>query len=258
MTNEMQQDQFLNVIDRDEAERRFRAVLDLSPLPGEEVPLEEALGRVLAHDIVAPIDVPGFDRANVDGFAVRAEDTFGASEDRPRILRLNQDVLAPGKEPSQQVLAGCATAIATGAVVPRGADAVVMIEYTDTSADGLIVRRPVTPGANITYAGTDIGRGETVLRRGELLTSRETGVAAALGLASLAVVRRPRVAIVSTGDELIPPGAAMRPGLVYDSNATILADAVRELGGEPVVFGIVPDDTAALTHLLRRALACDA
>jgi putative molybdopterin biosynthesis protein len=253
----MQQEQFLNVIDRDEAERRFHAALDLRPLGAKDVPLAEALGRVLARDVVAPLDVPGFDRSNVDGFALRAEDTFGASEDRPCALRLNAEQLATGMAPAKTVEHGTATAIATGAVVPRGADAVVMVEYTDAEADRLVVRRPVTPGANITSAGTDIGRGETVLRRGELLTARETGVLAALGLAMVPVLRRPRVAILSTGDELVPPGAEVRPGQIYDSNATVLADAVRELGGEPVPLGIVPDDRAALDQALRRGLDCD-
>src|SRR5689334_10348057 len=119
----MQQDQFLDVIDRDEAERRFRAALDLRPLAAEDVALSAALGRVLATVVVAPLDVPGFDRANVDGFAVRAEDTFGASDEEPRILRLNEEILATGIEPRQPVEPGTATAIATGAVVPRGADA---------------------------------------------------------------------------------------------------------------------------------------
>jgi putative molybdopterin biosynthesis protein len=254
----MRQDQFLDVIDRDEAERRFRAVLDPRPPAAEDVPLSEALGRVLAADVVAPLDVPGFDRSDVDGFALRAEDTFGASEDQPRTLRLNDEVLATGVEPRQTVAPGTATSLATGAVVPRGADAVVMVEHTDVVGGGLVVRRPATPGANVTFAGTDVGRGETVLRRGEVLTARETGVLAALGLARVGVVRRPRVAVLSTGDEIVPPGAAMRPGLVYDSNATILADAVRELGGESVPFGIVPDDAEALERTLRRALACDA
>jgi putative molybdopterin biosynthesis protein len=254
----MQQDQFLDVIDRDEAERRFHAALDLRPLPAEDIPLADALHRVLARDVVAPLDVPGFDRSNVDGFAVRAEDTFGAAEDQPRTLRLNAETLATGVVPRHAVTAGTATAIATGAIVPRGADAVVMVEYTDVDGDTVVVRRPVAPGANITFAGTDIGRGETVLRRGDLLTSRETGVLAALGLAAAAVVRRPRVAVVSTGDEIVPAGAAMRPGLVYDSNATVLADAVRELGGEPVPLGIVADDAGALLEVLRRAIRdCD-
>ncbi|MCI0463424.1 MAG: molybdopterin biosynthesis protein [Gemmataceae bacterium] len=253
----MKQEQFLDVIDRDEAERRFHAVLDLRPLAAEEVPLTEALHRVLARDVVSPIDVPSFDRANVDGFAVQAEDTFGASEEQPRCLHLNSEILATGRTPSQPVRAGTATPIATGAVLPRGADAVLMVEHTDLEDEELLVRRPVTPGTHITFAGTDIGRGETVLRRGEWLTARETGVLAALGLATVFVVRRPRVAILSTGDELIAPGTPMRPGLVYDSNATILADAVRELSGEPVVLGIVPDDRAALAHALREALVHD-
>src|SRR5437879_4019351 len=197
MTDAMQQDQFLNVIDRDEAERRFRAALELAPLATEIVSLDAALGRVLATDVVAPVDVPGFDRANVDGFAVRAEDTFGASEDQPRCLHLTGEILATGVLPRIAILPGAASTIATGAVVPRGADAVVMVEYTDTDDEQLIVRRPVTPGANLTFAGTDIGRGETVLRVGDLLTSRETGVLAALGIDHVPVVRRPRVAIVS-------------------------------------------------------------
>ena len=253
----MKQDQFLNVIERDEAERRFRAALDLRPLAAEEVPLAAALGRVLARDVLAPVDVPSFDRANVDGFAVRAEDTFGASEDRPRRLRLSGEVLAPASASSQSVGAGVATTIATGAIIPRGADAVVMVEHTDADGAELLVRRPVAPGANISGAGTDIGRGETVLRRGELLSSRETGVLAALGATAVAVVRKPRVAVISTGNELIAPGQPMRAGLVFDSNATILADAVRELGGEPVMLGIVPDDRARLAALVQQALTED-
>src|ERR1700732_2318068 len=118
----MQQDQFLDVIDRDEAERRFRAVLDLRPLPAEDIPLADALGRVLAADVVAPLDVPGFDRSNVDGFALRAEDTFSASEEKPRVLRLNPEILATGQAPRLPVLAGVATPIATGAMLPRGAN----------------------------------------------------------------------------------------------------------------------------------------
>jgi putative molybdopterin biosynthesis protein len=256
----MQQEQFLNVLDRDEAERRFRAVLDLRPLPPEDVPLAAALHRVLAADVVAPLDVPSFDRSNVDGFAVRAEDTYGASDDHPRTLRLNAETLPTGQLPTLPVAPGAATSIATGAVVPRGADAIVMIEYTDLENGAntfLRVRRPVAPGANVTFAGTDIGRGETVLRRGDVLTARETGVLAALGIAAVSVVRRPRVAILSTGDEIIAPGTPMRPGLVYDSNATILADTVRELGGQPVPLGIVPDDRQALEVALREALRYD-
>jgi putative molybdopterin biosynthesis protein len=260
LSKNYQQDQFLDVIDRDEAERRFRAALDLAPLEAEEVPLAGLLGRVLADDVVAPVDVPSFDRSNVDGYAVRAEDVYGCSEEQPACLQLAGEPILPGAPAHlPTILPGTAIPIATGAMIPRGANAVVMVEDTDLESPKnqatLLVRRPVAPGANVTFAGTDLGQGETVLRRGEVLTSRETGVLAALGVASAAVVRRPRVAIVSTGDELIPPGATMRPGLIYDSNGVILADAVRELGGEPLLLGIVPDDPVRLEAVLRQALA---
>jgi putative molybdopterin biosynthesis protein len=259
MTNEshLHQSQFLEVIDRDEAERRFHAVLNLQPLAAEEVTLESALGRILARDITAPIDVPSFDRANVDGFAVRAQDTYGAEENKPQILTAHAETIVPGRVPMWPVAASTATGIATGAVMPRGADAVVMIEHTDVVGGRLVIRRPVAPGANITHAGTDIGRGETVLRRGELLTSRETGILAALGIARVSVVRRPQVAILSTGDELVAPGAPLPLGSIFDSNATVLADAVRELGGAPVSLGIAADERAALAEALGRALTCD-
>ncbi len=252
-----EQDQFLQVIDRDEAERRFHAVLDLRPLGEETVPLAAALGRALSQDVAAPFDVPFFDRSNVDGYAVRAADTYGAMEERPRRLRISAETVAPGVVPQVEVLAGTATVIATGGMVPRGADAVVMVEYTDVAGDEVKVFRPVAPGAAITFAGSDIGGSEIVLRRGELLSSRETGVLAALGIARVPVYRRPRVAIISTGDEIIPPGQPMRPGLVFDSNATVLADAVREAGGEPVPLGIVRDDEARLREMLAAALEHD-
>ncbi|MFA5027231.1 MAG: molybdopterin biosynthesis protein [Candidatus Methylomirabilota bacterium] len=252
-----EQEQFLTVIDRDEAERRFQAALELAPLGEELVPLEHALGRVLARDIAAPVDVPLFDRSNMDGFAVRAADTYGAEEERPRRLRLNPEAVSTGMVPQTEVLAGTATVIATGGMVPRGADAVVMVEHTHAAEDVVQVLRPVVPGTAISFAGSDIGQGEIVLRRGEWLGSRETGVLAALGLARIPVYRPPRVAILSTGDELIPAGEPMRPGRVYDSNGTILADAVRELGGEPVPLGIVPDAEALLRERLRRALEHD-
>lgn len=255
----VRQDQFLDVIDRDEAERRFRAALDLTPLASEMVPLDALLGRVLADDVRAPVDVPSFDRSNVDGYAVRAADTYGCSEEQPARLRLAGAPLTPGRpQRPSAVAANHAIPLATGAMIPRGADAVVMVEFTDiVERDTVLIKKPIAPGGNISWTGSDIGQGETVLRQGELLGSRETGVLAALGLASAAVVRRPRVAIVSTGDELIAPGAPMQPGLVYDSNARILADAVRELGGAPSVLGIVRDDPGQLAEILQRALAFD-
>jgi putative molybdopterin biosynthesis protein len=252
------QDQFLDVIDRDEAERRFHAALNLQPLASENVPVAEALGRVLADDVRSPVDVPSFDRANVDGYAVRAADTFGASEQQPRRLRLLTGSIAAGNTPRDDLVHGSAMPIATGGMLPRGADAVIMVEHTDVSGGELFIRRAVVPGANITFSGTDISAGELVLHAGEVLTSRETGLLAAIGMAQAPCIRRPRVAILSTGDEIIAPGGPMQPGRVYDSNARIIADAVRELGGEPIELGIVRDDTGELRARLNRAIAdCD-
>jgi putative molybdopterin biosynthesis protein len=254
----MPQEQFLEVIDRDEAERRFRRAVRLTPLEAECVPLAESLGRVLSGDVAAAVDVPFFDRSNFDGFAVRAADTSGASEESPRRLRLLAETLATGIVPQLEVVPGAASAIATGGMLPRGADAVVMVEHTDEEGGELLVRRALTPGVGVSFAGTDLGRGETVLRRGDVLTSRETGVLAAIGVSRVAVWRRPRVAILSTGDEIVAPGEPMQPGKVYDSNARIIADAVREAGGEPVELGIVPDDLERLRQNLREAVtACD-
>ena len=252
----MKQDQFLHVVDRDEAMRRFLGALgELCPRVTEQVPLDRALGRVLAEDIASPVDVPGFDRSNVDGWAVRAADTFGATEHTPRRLRRLAEVVVMGALPAGTVSPGAAMAIPTGGVVPRGADAVVMVEHTREEGEDLLVTRAVTPGRMVTYAGTDIASGEIVLRARDALTSRETGVLAAVGLAFAPVFARPRVAILSTGDEIIAPGAPMAAGQIYDSNGVILADAVREQGGEPVPMGIIPDDPAQLRDAVTRALA---
>lgn len=267
------QDQFLEVIDRDEAHRRFQAHLQLVPLGCEQVPLDQALDRVIAEDVLAAVDVPGFDRANVDGFAVHAADTFGATEAHPRFVTLNAEVLSPGIVPSESVRSGTATTIATGGMLPRGADAVLMVEFSDivgrkpapdaapsechSAKSEIAITRAVSSGEHVSFAGTDVARGETVLRAGQVLTSREIGVLAAIGVASVNVFRRPRVAILSTGDEIIAPGEPSRPGAVYDSNAAILSAAVRELGGEPVLLGVVADDEAELAARVVRGLQAD-
>ena len=253
----MKQTQFLEVVDRDLAESRWREVVGRSSLPSETVGLADALGRVLAEDVRATVDVPGFDRSNMDGFAVRAADTFGASEEKPVRLRLNDEVLATGIHPKIEIRAGTATTIATGGMLPRGADAVAPIEITDADPDDsdfLLVRGARVPGAALSFAGTDMGSGETVVFAGTRLTSRETGVLAAIGRDQLRVVRRPRVAILSTGDEIVSPGDEMRPGLVFDSNGQILCDAVREIGGAPVFHGIFRDDVPALRAALSAAI----
>ncbi len=256
------QEQFLEVVSAEEARARFARHVDLAPLPAETVALASSLGRVLAGDVVAPIDVPPFDRSNVDGFAVRAADTAGASDTTPRCLRLNGEVIVCGHAPALEVAPGAATAIATGGVVPRGADAVVMIEQTDLlegcGEPAIDMRRAVAPGQFISYAGSDIARGEMLLRRGVRIGSREIGMLAACGIAAVEVVGRPRVAVLSTGDELVPPGEPLRPAGVYDSNGAIVAGAVAEAGGEPVPFGAFPDDETALELAVRTALdVCD-
>ena len=250
-----EQEQFLQVLDRDEAERRFRAAIDLTPRGVERIPLDAALGRVLATDVLSPVDVPSFDRSNVDGFAVVAEDTFGASEEAPRSVRLGDEEIHTGTVPTTVIRSGEAVLIATGGMMPRGADAVVMIEHAEARGRELRIARAVTAGSGISFAGTDITAGETVLRAGQPLTSRDTGVLAAIGVAEVDVWRKPIVAIISTGDEIIAPGDPMQPAKVYDSNAQVLADAVRELGGEPKRMGIIPDDVGALRGRLQQALA---
>jgi putative molybdopterin biosynthesis protein len=259
LRNLARQEQFLEVVDRDEATARFQQHLKMRPLGAETIPLSEALGRILACAVIADVDVPGFDRSSVDGFAVRANDTTGASERQPKPLVLNAEILTPGTVPAIPVLPGTATLIATGGMVPRGADAVVMVEHTDTRDQGsttvIDVRRAVVSGQFIAFAGSDLARGETVLRAGQVLTSREIGMLAAVGTAAVAVWRRPRVAIISTGDEIVAPGKPIRPGAVYDSNAAIIAAAVEEAGGVPKPLGIGPDDEIVLSRLVDEGLA---
>jgi len=249
-----EQEQFLQVLDRDEAERRFRAAIDPAPRGIEQVSLDAALGRVLAADVTSPVDVPSFDRSNVDGYGVIAEDTFGASEEVPRLVQLADEIIHTAVVPATVIQRGTAVSIATGGMMPRGADAVVMIEHADIAGNELRVARAVTAGSGVSFAGTDITAGETVLRRGQILTSRDTGVLAAIGVVTVDVWRKPIVAILSTGDEIIPPGQRMQPARIYDSNAQVLADAVRELGGEPLRLGITPDNADALRAKVRDAL----
>jgi putative molybdopterin biosynthesis protein len=251
------QEQFLDVVSAEEARARFEKHLDLTPMAAETVRLADALNRVLAHDVVAAVDAPPFDRSNVDGFALRAADTVGATDSTPKLFRLNAEVIACGDAPALEVKPGTATTIATGGVIPRGADAVVMIEQTELigGETSIELRRAAAPGQFISYAGSDIARGETLLRRGTRVGSREIGMLAACGLAQVDVVRRPKVAVLSTGDELVAPGATLTPASVYDSNGAIIAAAVSEAGGEPLSMGAFPDDEAALEKAVRDALA---
>ena len=252
------QAQFLDVVAPETATARFHAHLRLRPLGVETVDLAEALGRVLACDVIAAVDVPGFDRAGVDGFAVRSADLAGASAQAPVSLAVNAEILTPGLRPAITLRPGTATPIATGGMLPRGADAVVMVEHTvpDEAAQlRVLVRQPLATGAFVAHAGSDISGGETLLRAGAVVGPPEIAMLAAIGMAAVSVWRRPRVAIFSTGDELVAPGQPIRAGQVFDSNQAILAASVAELGGVAVSLGIVADDAQALAAMLAQALA---
>ncbi|MCP4616736.1 MAG: molybdopterin biosynthesis protein [Bradyrhizobium sp.] len=250
------QDQFLTILSREEAIARFEAALFPRAVPGERRKLADALGCALAEDVTAPIDVPPFDRSNVDGFAVRSADLATAGEGMPVRLILNEEVIACGTAPVRPVLSGTATSIATGGPIPRGADAVVMVEHTQPSGHRAIeVRRAVSPGQFVSYAGSDIARGEALLRAGTMIGSREIGMLAACGIAEVVVARRPRVAILSTGDELVQPGVPLRSAAIYDTNGAVVTAAIAENGGEASFLGAIPDDERALEAAMQGALA---
>nr|WP_244404196.1 molybdopterin biosynthesis protein [Fulvimarina pelagi] len=250
------QSQFLTILSREEALERFEAALFPRDLPSEVVSLDAALGRVLAEDVAAPRDVPGFDRANVDGFAVRAADIETAGPARPVTLALNNEILACGIAPRIAVVTGTATPISTGGVIPRGADAVLMVEDTEPLDEVRIeVRRAVAPGRFIAFASSDLALGETFLRVGARIGPPEIGMMAACGIDRVPVVRQPSVAVLSTGDELVQPGEIAGPAQVHDANGAIVCATIRENGADAKFLGAFPDDEEKLEAAMRGALA---
>ena len=225
----------------------------------QEVPLTEARGRVLAERIDADLDVPGFDRSNVDGYAVRAKDTFGASEGDPVELEQVGRVDA-GERPDATVEPRTAVEIATGAVVPPGADAVVMVERTSRNNGVVTVRTSVAPGDAIMVAGADVAAGQRTLGPGTELTAREIGLLSALGVEEVPVGAEPTVGVLSTGDELVAPGENLDSdaGQIYDVNSQTIAASIAEAGGQPEVYPIVGDDFETMKRVLTdAATGCD-
>jgi molybdopterin molybdotransferase len=217
------------------------------------VDVGRALGRVLARDVVAAVDLPPFARSAVDGWAVRAADATPARPETPAVLRWGGEV-SMGAAAGVSLAPGGAIRIPTGGMLPEGADAVVMQEHAVLESGRILVQRPVRVGENIVERGTDVRAGEIVLGRGRRLRPPDLGALAGQGMAAVEVVLRPRVAIVATGDEVVPPGAPLGPGQVRDMNSVALAGAVQEAGGIPVLLGILPDDRGRIEATLRRAV----
>ena len=255
---------FLNVVSRAE----FCALLAcFAPLLPEDVALGGALSRVLAADILSPENLPATARASMDGYAVNARDVFGATETNPAYVDCVADLSIDwgsdrsggGADADIRLQPGQAARIPTGGTLPAGADAVVMVEHTgQLGAETIEVRRTAAPGENVMLPGEDMTQGQVALPRGRTLRAQDIGLLAALGITSVRVGRRPRVGVLSTGDELIPASATPRPGQIRDVNSSALCCLATEAGAEALPLGILPDDLPKLTHALSSALqTCD-
>ncbi|MEM3699346.1 MAG: molybdopterin-binding protein [Candidatus Bathyarchaeia archaeon] len=244
---------FRKLITLEEAKKVISEHFKPKPLGIEEIRLLEAWNRVLAENITAKMDIPPFNRSTVDGYAVKAEDTSGAEENKPIKLKICGTVNV-GELPKIIVKKGTAAEIATGAPLPEGADAVLMFEQTERKDDNLYIYNAVTKNENVMKAGADIQKGETVLKAGQVLGSREIGILASIGIAKVKVYVIPKVAVLSTGNEVTEPGEKLPPGKIYDINAYSLSAAVLESGGKPVYFGVLPDDVTVLQKTLKNAL----
>jgi len=245
---------FRRLLTLGEAQEIIRREISLEPLSVEGVTLSKAFNRVLATDMVSSLDIPPFNRSTVDGYAVRAKDTFRARENRPSKLEICGKANA-GETSGAAVKKGTSVEIVTGAPIPSGADAVVMIEDTDLHAHALDVYSPVSKWENIMKAGSDIRRGETMLKEGTLLHSAEIGILAAAGIANVRVYTVPRVAVLSTGREVVRPGRKLLPGKIYDTNAYGLSAAIAESGGKSVNLGVVTDAMGVIQNAVRKGLA---
>lgn len=226
----------------------------ISARPAVTVPLAQAQGLVLADDVVAGLALPVFDNSAMDGYAVRAEDTEGATPERPVVLPVAEDIPA-GRTDQLSLQPGTAHRIMTGAPMPSGATGVVPVENTDGGVDSVAIHQGAQPGKHIRRAGEDVAPGTTVLGKGQVVTPAVLGLAAALGLPGLPVIPRQRVLVISTGTELVTPGTPLRPGQIYESNSIMLAGAVREAGADVIAVATAEDDVAQFGSILDRHAA---
>ena len=229
----------------DEAFSILLKKLKLERVGSERVPVHAALGRVTEEDVIAEKDLPPYDRSAVDGYAVRAQDTFEASQFNPKILRLTEN---------REVRENEARQIWTGNSLPKGADAAVMLEYTKRMQGKIEVGIAVTPGGNVSKRGEDVQRGEIAVKAGTRLKSHHVGLLAALGVTHVNVQKKPKVAILSTGNELVEPGRKAKPNQIVDSNKLILSGMCQELGAEPLDLGIAKDDLQEISTKIREGL----
>lgn len=226
----------------DQALHEYLRAIQIDSLQNEIIAVADSLGRVLAEDVVSDIDVPHFDRSAVDGYAVRSQDTFGSSPTNPMVLDLVGSV-GIGQVPDIDVGKLQAIGIATGAPLPKGADAVVMLEYTERIGEGKIeIYRPATPWSNVSRRGEDVEKGEKVLGKGTVLQPQDLGMLVAVGVDQVTVIRKPRIAILSTGNELVESRSELLLGKVVDVNRIVISAAIKDLGGDPVDLGIVKDE----------------
>ncbi len=225
----------------------------------ETVSLSSAIGRTLAEDITASEYVPDFNRSTVDGYAVRASDTFGCTDAIPAILPLQGEVLM-GQGAAFVLGGGCCVAVPTGGAVPEGADSVVMLEYTEDYGDSTIgVLKSAAPGQNMIFRGDDVYPGKVILQKGRVLSSKDIGALAAIGRVQVPIVKKLTVGVISTGDELVPPNVKPGPGQIRDVNSPMLDALLASFGVNVINYGIVIDDEALLRETVEKAIAqCDA
>lgn len=247
--------EFLKLVAPPEALSRLLQALPENSVQAEPVEVLDALGRVTAQDVLAPHPLPAFTRSSMDGFAVRANDTFGASESLPGFLTVIGEV-PMGAEPAFGIQFGQAALIHTGGMLPPNADAVVMVEQTESTAGSEIsILKAVAPGENVILVGEDVLQGQIVIPRGSRVRPAEVGGCMALGITQLQVARKPKIGILSSGDEVIPPGQEPAPGQVRNINTYSLAALVTEAGGQPVLYGILPDRLETMKAQAARALS---